>query len=65
MNYNRSVFNALECCFVSPKAGKLSYGAAVYVDRSDVNPVLAANLQGFGLPRGTQHGAQVTLAGLD
>lgn len=48
---------------MSPKAWELSYRAAIYVDHSDINSVLFANLQSFGLPGGPQHGAQVTQFG--
>lgn len=42
------------------QAGKLPCGAAVHPHRSKVNTVLSTNLQSLGLPRGTQHGTQVT-----
>lgn len=45
--------------FVLLIVGEVSCGAAVHPDQCNINPILSANLQSFGVPGGTQHGAQV------
>lgn len=54
-NLNRD----LQLCLVSLTVGELPHREPVQPEHSDACPLLSTDMQSFGLPRRSQHGAQV------